>query len=253
MKNQQKSYNNLTFTLNLLNEFSFNKKNIECLFSNMIEESDTIISKSKQKIESVKKNKLDNYDNNFIIPMENDTIFWCWLIFTKGLSNYTISRDRPFITEKNEKINFIEKLRKNKKMLKQFKIKICDMEANLTMGKKLDIIYLEPMIIMENYNFIYMDDKVYYENILDEDNKSCIIKYYKDTEKYGLYLEKREKLKIGKLYFIDNLSKPIKAISNYKAAEIRDICKKLDINVMKTPTKYKTKKDLYCLIKEKLN
>ena len=249
---KQEAYNNLTHTLNLLNEFSFNKKNIESLFFNMIEESDNIISKTK-KIESIKKNKLDNYDNNFIIPTENDSIFWCWLIFTKGLSNYTILRDRHFVTEKNEKINFIEKLRKNKKMLKQFKIKICDMEANLTMGKKLDIIYLEPMIIMENYNFIYMDDKVYYENILDEDNKSCIIKYYNETEKYGLYLEKRDKLKIGNLYVIDNLSKPIKAISNYKAQEIRDICKKLDINVMKTPTKYKTKKDLYGLIKEKLN
>jgi len=37
-------------------------------------------------------------------------------------------------------------------MLKKYKIKLCDMEANLTMSNALDIIYLEPMIMMENYN-----------------------------------------------------------------------------------------------------
>lgn len=236
---------------NLLNEFSFNKQNIEKIFSNIV--NDRYQKKTLKSVQKEISKIKQKYDDNFIIPPENDSVFWCWYIFTKSLSKYTISRDRVFTTEKQEKINFIEKLRENKKMLKQFKIKICDMEANLTMGKKLDIIYLEPMIIMENYNFIYMDDVIYYENILDDDNKSCIIKYYKETDKYGLFLEKYEKLKIHKLYKIDSLSKPIKAISNYKAQEIRDICKKLDINVMKSPTKYKTKKDLYQLIKEKIN
>ena len=40
------------------------------------------------------------------------------------------------------------------------------------------------------------------------------------------------------------------SISAYKAQEIRDICHTLNINAMKTPTKYKTKKDLYQLICE---
>lgn len=248
-----KNHHSVKNLLNLLNEYSFNKQNIEKIFLNIVnDEYQQKTLKSQQNIKQIKKINHTS-DDNFIIPTENDSVFWCWYIFTKSLSKYTISRDRVFTTEKQEKINFIEKLRENKKMLKQFKIKICDMEANLTMGKKLDIIYLEPMIIMENYNFIYMDDVIYYENILDDDNKTCIIKYYKETDKYGLFLEKREKLKIHKLYKIDSLSKPIKAISNYKAQDIRDICKKLDINVMKSPTKFKTKKDLYHLIKEKIN
>ena len=241
--------------LNLLNEFSFNKQNIERLFDNyqnITSESKQIRKKSPSHDKATTKKNV-KYDDDFIIPNEKDTVFWCWLIFTQGLSNYTILRDRAFVTEKQEKIQFIEKLRKNKKMLKKYKIKLCDMEANLTMSNLLDIIYLEPMIMMENYNFIYLDDKIYYENINDEDNKTCVIKYFKDTEKYGIYLNKCDKLKTGHLYKIDNLSKPIKAISNYKADEIREICTKLKINVMKTPTKFKTKTDLYNLIKERLS
>ena len=46
--------------------------------------------------------------------------------------------------------------------------------------------------------------------------------------------------------------KPIKSMSAYKAQEIRDICSKLKISVMKTATKYKTKKELYSLICEKI-
>ena len=46
--------------------------------------------------------------------------------------------------------------------------------------------------------------------------------------------------------------KPIKAISNYKAQELKDICKKLKIDIMKTPTKSKTKKELYQLVIEKI-
>ena len=253
MKRTQQS-NNTQNLLNLLNEYSFNKQNIERVFYKYTEDSKIKISNIKEKTQQQrKKQKIDNNNEGFIIPEENDSVFWCWLIFTKGLSNYTISRDRVFVTEKTEKINFIEKVRINKKLLKKYKIKLCDIESNLTMGKKLDIIFLEPMIIMENFNFIYMDDKIYYENILDEDNKTCIIKYFKKDEKYGIFLNNISKIKKNKLFRVDNLSKPIKAISNYKADEIREICKKLNINPMKSPTKYHTKKILYQLIKEKLN
>ena len=48
------------------------------------------------------------------------------------------------------------------------------------------------------------------------------------------------------------MKKPVKGISNYKAHELRDICKKLNIDIMKTPTKTKTKKELYQLVIEKI-
>ena len=37
-----------------------------------------------------------------------------------------------------------------------------------------------------------------------------------------------------------------------KAQQIKDMCKKLNIDIMKTPTKSKTKKELYQLVIEKI-
>ena len=57
---------------------------------------------------------------------------------------------------------------------------------------------------------------------------------------------------ISYINVFNDIKKPIKCISNYKAQDLRDICKKLDINIMKTPTKYKIKKDLYMLLCQKV-
>jgi len=109
------------------------------------------------------------------------------------------------------------------------------------------------MLIIDNFNFIYINDKIYYENITYPGNKTCIIKYYPKDENYGLLLENDKLYDYrNKLFVVDSYIKPIKSISNYKAQDLRDICKKLNIDIMKTPSKKKTKKELYQLISEKL-
>ena len=87
--------------------------------------------------------------------------------------------------------------------------------------------------------------------------QSSIRRYFKKEEKYGLFLDdKGKQSKLfeyrEKLFIVDSFTKPIKGISNYKAQQIKDICKKLKIDTMKTPTKSKTKKELYQLVIEKL-
>ena len=134
------------------------------------------------------------------------------------------------------------------------KVKISDMEGHLANDPKLNINYLEPMLILDNLNFLYMNDKFYYSNINIPGNKVCIIKYFEKLDKYGLFLEDTDKLYdyTNKLLQVESLKKPIKSISNYKAQQIKDICKKLNIDIMKTPTKCKTKKQLYQLVIEKI-
>ena len=51
---------------------------------------------------------------------------------------------------------------------------------------------------------------------------------------------------------VENINKPLKAISAYKADEIRELCKKFNIDIMKSDTKFKTKRDLYLLLQEHL-
>ena len=136
---------------------------------------------------------------------------------------------------------------------KEWKLKKNEVETNLANDNILYIKTLEAMLISDQNNFIFMNNKIYYENIEFPENKTCIIKFFPNSEKYGFLLEE-EKLFDYKnnLFIVDDINKPVKNISTYKAQELKDICKKLDINIMKTPTKCKTKKVLYELICQKI-
>ena len=231
-----------------IRQYSFNSQNIHKLLANEYVEMKKEITKKKQVIPL---NKIIN--NDFFIPQEKDSLFWCWVIFTYGFSEYEILKEHIFTTEKEYKINFVDKVRKNKKLLKTMKVKITQMEGHLANDPILSIHYLESMLNIDNYNFIYMSDKIYYEKIHHEGNKNCVIKYFTKEDKYGIFLEE-SKLQIykDKLFVVDSIIKPIKGISSYKVQELKDICKKLKIDIMKTPTKSKPKKILYQLIMEKI-
>jgi hypothetical protein len=54
------------------------------------------------------------------------------------------------------------------------------------------------------------------------------------------------------LWNVENIEKPLASISSYKLQQLIDIANKLDINIMKSHTKKKTKKQLYEEITKKL-
>ena len=236
--------------IGLLEQYSFNSHNIHKLISSEYFENKINDNKKKTTQQIYKKNP------DFFIPDEDDSIFWCWFIFNYGFSEYEILREKNFIIEKEYKIKFIEKVRKRKKFLKHMKVKVNEMEGHLANDSKLNITYLEPMLAIDNFNLIFMNDKIYYENLIEPQIKTCIIKYFEKMDKYGLFLSGGTEEKLfdytSKLLLVENITKPIKGISNYKAQQIKDMCKKLKIDIMKTPTKYKTKKELYQLVIEKI-
>ena len=233
--------------LEVIEKYSFNKQNIQELISSEYFE-ENIKPKSKQ----IKKaDKTVNDD--FYVPQESDSIFWCWMIFKMGFSEYEILKETKFIIEKQYKIDFISKLRDNKKQLKHMKVKVAEMEGHLANDSSINIFFLEPMLIIEKFNFVFMNDKIYYENITYPGKPICIIKYFEKLDKYGLFLDEKKLFDYkNKLFVVDSIQKPVKGISSYKAQELRDICKKLNIDIMKTPTKSKTKKELYQLVIEKI-
>jgi len=239
--------NKINRTLNTLRIYSFNKDNIiKCINSQIYKK--TIKEEKKDKKMAVEKTKV----NDFYIPQTKDSLFWCWYIFKNGLEEYQQIPQKYFVIEKSKKIEFIEKVRLNKTLLKKMKIKISAMEGNLANDATLDRSYIEPMLTIERFNFVYIDDKIHYSSSTSENN-TCIIKYFKNKDKYGILLNKDKLSSYTKnLLSVESITKPIKSMSNYKAQELRDIATKLKINVMKTATKYKTKKELYTLICEKI-
>jgi hypothetical protein len=70
----------------------------------------------------------------------------------------------------------------------------------------------------------------------------------KYNKKYGFEIADINSLEIIRttLYKIDNLNKPIKALSSYKVNDLTDICLKLGIEIIKSETgKNMTKNELY--------
>ena len=234
--------------LNSCNKYEFNNENLKILLykKNIVNEQ----VKNKKKI--VKK---EEKIKNIFIPEEEDSLFWCYVILKYGYSEYELKREKKYESQSELKINLVYSLRNNKELLKQMKLRKTKLEENLVSDKKINLDVFLFLIRLNKFNIVYMDDNIYYEENNNDEEKKYIIKYNKHQDNYGiLEISDKELMeeKENKLIVL-NISKPIKALSSYKVVELKEICKRLKINIMKTTTKCKTKKELYQLIQEKIN
>ena len=170
------------------------------------------------------KNDNEIKNNNFFLPEQKDTLFWCFYnVYNKDMLN-----TNPFTTEKIFKINFVEIARKNKDLIKINKLKLNDIEDDLVNNDKITKKTLLILSIYYEVNFIIIEKFVFYKIIgnIENDYINIIVL---DKDKYKLYIgNETYNYNAIEAYKID---KPIKAISGYKVDELRDLAKKLDIDV----------------------
>ena len=234
--------------LNSCSKYEFNNENLK---NKLYRENFKPINSKKKKSVEIKKEK----KNDIFIPEEEDSLFWCYVIYKYGYSEYELKREKKYESVTSMKIDLVYTLRDNKELLKQLKLKKTKLEENLTNDKKLNLDTFLFLIAVNKFNVVYMSEHTYYEEAYNDEEKKCVIKYDKEQDRYGLLEiteEKLEEEKKKRLHIL-NLSKPIKALSGYKVMELKEMCKTLKIDIMKTTTKCKTKKELYQLIQEKIN
>ena len=235
--------------LNSCKKYEFNNDNIK----NILYKKDQkrIQVKEKKKIVETKK----EVKKDIFIPEEEDTLFWCYIIYKYGYSEYELKRQQKHTSQTDLKINLVYTIRENKDLLKKYKMRKAILEENLVNDKKISLDLFLFLIRVNKLNLVYFDENIYFEEFHNDESKKCVVQYNKDTEKYGLLDvtdERVEELKKNKLKVI-NLAKPLKALSSYKVLELKEICDTLHIDKMKSSTKYKTKKEMYQLIQEKIN
>lgn len=244
-----RNHKNLSVSfLNSCSKYEFNNENLKKKLYR--ENYKPIQSKKKVPVENKKEKKKDIF-----IPEEEDSLFWCYVIYKYGYSEYELKREKKYESITNMKINLVYTLRDNKDLLKQLKLKKTKLEENLTSEKKISLDTFLFLMAVNKFNVIYMNEYTYFEEAYSDEKRKCVIKYDKAQDRYGLLEVTEEKLeeeKKNRLHIL-NLSKPIKALSSYKVLELKEICKTLKIDIMKTSTKCKTKKELYQLIQEKIN
>jgi hypothetical protein len=175
-----------------------------------------------------------------------------------GLLNYQMINSRNIVFEKTNKIEYIEKIRKEKHILKNYKFaSISNIENNLVNDFKIDTFSFLTLCVIENINVIFIKRKTYYELQMNDSNTVYIIKQ-NENEKYGFEMIEKTNKNVydnykNNYYQIDNIDKPIKSITYYKVSDLIDICIKLCIEQTNTETgKQKPKKELYESIIQKL-
>jgi hypothetical protein len=191
-------------------------------------------------------------------PREKDQLFWCFYIMKYGMEHYRDLGKINIVIEKKIKIEYIEKLRGKKVELKQNKMApLTHVENSLLNEFKIDLKTFLALCICDGLPVTYVHKKMYYELDLDDGEASGIttgetktaniLARFDEPLKYGCKVGKE--IQVSSLYKIDNLNKPIKAISAYKMEELLDMCHKLGINM---GIKKQIKKDLYEQIVQEL-
>jgi len=210
---------------------------------------------------------------DFLFPNETDSLFWCFYIMKNGYEAYEVLGKINVVLEKKIKIDYIELLRKNKQIIKTAKIApLTHIESQLLNESRIDIKTFLILCVFEKLNVLYLHKKTYFlldfnGTQLDENQESGtnttpdeyssmhVLKRMDEPLKYGVFeneISENITNYANTFYKIENLSKPIKAISSYKVNELLDIAKKFDINTVNNATKkQKTKQEIYeCIVQQ---
>ena len=185
---------------------------------------------------------------NMFTPTQKDTLFWCFYILKYGENNYEMLDNINIVLEKKLKIDYVEKIRKEKQIVKSHKFAtLTHLENQLANEDKIDLNTFFTLCVIENINVLYVCKKTYFELLMNDD-KIHIIHRLDNYSKYGYEGIEQSKIELYRstLFKVDNVDKPVKSISSYKVSELVEFCSKLGIEIyIKDTTKNKSKKDLY--------
>jgi hypothetical protein len=186
--------------------------------------------------------------NDIFIPNQKDNLFWCFYILKYGEANYEMLDNINIVLEKKLKIDYVEKIRKEKQIIKAHKFAtLTHLENQLANEVKIDVNTFFTLCVIENINVLYVSKKIYFELLMNDD-KIHIIHRLDNYSKYGYEGISQSKIDSYRstLFKVDNVEKPVKTISAYKVSELIEFCSKLGIEIcIKDTNKNKSKKDLY--------
>ena len=263
----QNEDNNYNIVVNKLQDYMLNEDKIETSIKNKIANNKSVFKKENKYINknndivlNHESNKVlqssSEKTNTLFFPREKDSLFWCFYIMKYGEATYEMNDFKNLIVEKKIKIEYVEKLRKEKQLLKTYKFAtLTHIENQLANEQRIDINTFLTLCVLENLNVFYISKNTYYELLMNDTSVIHLIKKgFDNGNKYvanfGYKIENKESEEITKyineFYKIDNIDKPIKSVSAYKVQELIDFCIKLTIETVNNETKKnKNKNELY--------
>ena len=180
-------------------------------------------------------------------PDVHDSLFWSFYIMKNGQEAYESLGKINIVIERKIKIEYIERFREGKQVLKTYKCApLTHLENVLLNEKQIDIKTLIALCVIEGLSFIYIYKNTYFEMNIDADESTqihAIVRIDMPT-KYGYKIIQDVKPTRESFYKIDNMNKPLKSMSAYKLDELVIFCNKLGMTMDKDGKKA-NKKCLY--------
>ena len=202
--------------------------------------TDTTANASTSKEESSSK-------GDTFFPDVHDSLFWSFYIMKNGQEAYESLGKINIVIERKIKIEYIERFREGKQVLKTYKTAPLTYIENILLNEKqIDIKTLIALCVIEGISFIYIYKNTYYEMNIDADESTqihAIVRMDMPT-KYGYKIIQDVKPIRESFYKIDNMNKPLKSMSAYKLDELVVFCNKLGMT-SDNDGKKASKKGLY--------
>jgi hypothetical protein len=237
--NTNEKYNDV---ITKLQDYMLNENTIQSSLEKRLENNYDII-KTNKCFEQKSKERINTFS-----PKQKDSLFWCFYILKYGEQNYEMLENINIVLEKKLKIEYVEKIRKEKQIVKSHKFAtLTHLENQLANEEKIDLNTFFTLCVIENINVLYVCKKTYFELLMNDD-KIHIIHRLDNYSKYGYEGIEQSKIDLYRstLFKVDSVEKPIKSISSYKVSELTEFCSKLGIEIcIKDTNKNKSKKDLY--------
>ena len=235
--NSKEKYNDV---ITKLQDYMLDEKTIQNSLENRLE---TNIIKTNKCFEQKSKERI-----NMFTPKQKDSLFWCFYILKYGEQKYEMLENINIVLEKKLKIEYVEKIRREKQIVKSHKFAtLTHLENQLANEERIDLNTFFTLCVIENINVLYVCKKTYFELLMNDD-KIHIIHRLDNYSKYGYEGIEQSKVELYRstLFKVDSVEKPIKSISSYKVSELVEFCTKLGIEIcVKDTSKNKSKKDLY--------
>tara|TARA_B100000902_G_scaffold343854_1_gene348807 strand:+ start:1444 stop:2133 length:690 start_codon:yes stop_codon:yes gene_type:complete len=199
--------------------------------------------------------KISNKSLEIFFPSEKDQLFWCFYIILNGIDRYEMIKKSIFKTEKEFKIEAVEKLRSKddiKAIFKINKLKKTEIENQLVNMQCIKIEALRALCILYEISIIYVRERTY---SLFNHGTSISAVIIEKNHKYGFQIENLskyvEQIKTN-LFCIEDITKPIKGIATYTIKDLQDIATKFELPILDKTGKKFVKKLLYESILTKL-
>ena len=185
-------------------------------------------------------------------PPARDSLFWCFYIATEGAAAYHLARRTAFRPRAETLTKATLLLRDKRGILKEHKLSLTALEAELMSSTSLSLTGLWGLCIAFETSVLYETDGCCYRFYYGSDSVSVIRRERRGCSvTQDVAQDERAELERG-LFAIEDPAKPLGSISRYTLKTLQGMCEKLGLPLYAEGSRRLKRTELYAQLKARL-